>query len=263
MTAFEPRLLQPRSSATPKHIIVDDHPAVLDEMQNPRVTAVVYIPKWSEPVRAAFARIAAHATAGISDYEDRISIAPHMIKQLGDVEDFAFESTANWLQPVYQRNAFEESISITREIAQAKAQFAAAAARNLPGNPERKPYMHTLLRVLDVNDEADTRLQPHSPQLSQAHTDPGDAGLFSHPLGTVLVDQTGLDIKSLSTIDTHTVRKGRPIRRIALSHLANRLWQIPDASFALWRGEPNENAQFHFFPQISHNMLRYRAFAHP
>ncbi len=154
-------------------------------------------------------------------------------------------------------------MALTREIAQATTLFAEAAARNLPPDPARKPTLHALMRVLDVNDEADTRLQPHNPKLSLAHTDPGDAGLFSYPLGTVLVDQDGLDVNGLATIDTHTVRKGRPIRRIALAHLANRLWQIPEGSFALWRGEPNSNAQFHFFPHIERPMVRYRTFAHP
>lgn len=260
MHGFEPRLLMPGTPGIPAHMAVSHDPRVYEEMRDPAITAAVYVPKWSAPVREAFARIATIAPEQQKSFEDRIVSSAHAI---GDIEDFAAENIARWLRPAFKPQAAAENYAVVQEIAQAHAAFTTAANRLLDRNPDRQPFYHPLSRRLNINDEADTRLQPHLPATSLAHTDPGDAGLFSYPLGTVLVDQTGLDIKRLRTADAHAISKGRQPHRIALTHLANRLWQIPEGSFGLWRGEPHANAQFHFFPHIAHDMQRFRAFAHP
>lgn len=261
MKEFEPRLLIPGTPGIPSHIALADDPRVYGALRDPAITAAVYVPRWSAPVREAFARRAELKAGG--DFEDRISISPAMLANIGDIEDFALDTTVRWLRPAFKPHAREENIHVVHEVAAAQAQFAQAAARLLEHHPGRRPYYHALLRNLHVHAEADTRVHACHPEVSRAHTDPGDTGLFAQPLGTVLVDHEGLDIKGLRQAENLSARSLYPVHRIGLVHLANRLWQVPDGAFGLWRGEPHVNAQYHFFPEITGDIQRFRAFSHP
>lgn len=260
MNGFEPRLLLPGTPGIPAHMVVSHDPRVYDVIEDPVITAAVYVPNWSPPVREAFERIAALTPEKQHNIEDRIHLAGF---SAGDVEDFALGCIIRWLRPAFKPDAREENIHVVHEVAAAHTVFVSAAQRLLRPNLGRMANLHAISRRLNMDDEAGTRLQPQHPHTSAAHTDPSDNALFSKPLGTVLVDQAGLDIKALRYQDVNTVKHGKLIHRIALTHLANRLWQTPDASFGLWRGEGHPAAQYHFFPHITHDVQRFRTFMHP
>ncbi len=259
MHPFEPRLLIPGTSGIPAHMRVSHDVRVYEEMADPAVSAVIHVPQWSQNVRDVFARLAALPFGSVKNFKSDATLQPGFWQRdSANLRDFLSDMSLVWMLPALKQGAGEENAAAIAEVAAHKLAFAQATSRYL--RPSTKPalaWMTSALQNFSATENNSLSFTPHQPHACIAHTDPTDSGLFSLPIGTILVDQTDLPIKQLR------VNRSAHSHGLALTHLANRLWQVPDGSFGLWRGDSHPSAQYHFIPSVPRDLQRYRLFGHP
>lgn len=241
-SGFEPRLLLPGAPDLPQTIPVGHDLEVCDELTNPANSAIVYVPKWSASVRRAFNLIAGHTVHDARPFEATGG-------KVTNLHNFLARQTCKWLLPAIGRWQSAVRNEVIGEVVEQQLAFLAALRRNQPG------YDHKIESSWSpfYKDKKDRLTFSLPPARSFAHLDGRDNALFAAPVGTVLVDQEGLDIRRLAG----------EMLILGVKHLAGRLWQVPGASFAAWQGIGSPNPQFHFFPQVPQDLMRYRLFAQP
>lgn len=247
---FEPRLLLPGAPGIPSHMRVSHDIAVFNELADRSVSAVIWVPRWSEPVQQAFRHIARQQVKRSLCYQDQVMVTPDEQGKTRE-HDFLTRNIQRWLEPASNLIGTEKFQPAVDEIVwhhqvfletleQQKSGCGSELEVNLSRMAPKISFMNSLF------------LAP-PPAPSFAHRDPDDVGLFASPVGTVLVDQDKLDLSLVTDTDNELPAK----------HCANRLWQVPDNSFLVLRGLSSENPQYHFFPPVSRNLLRFRLFAFP
>jgi len=255
---YQPHLLRPGTAGIPAHIRVSHDSRVYQEFADPAVTAVVYVPQWSQGVCTVFNQQAAARYASQPEYSKEID---HRIGADATEKPLLELLKAGVIEHLHnQLFRRTDSAALINELAEQQLEFLEAV-----GQQTNKAQVHVRYQVVDFVADAFSGFhmyqpreyvhQPLLPHLSRAHTDMNDTGLFSNPVGTILVDQDGLDIKGLRKSMGGTTY-------IPVHDLANRLWQIPDASFALWRGEGTDSAQYHIIPAVERNLRRTRLFGY-
>lgn len=256
---YQLRPLLPGAAGIPAHIRVSHDPHVYTEFADPAVTAVVYVPQWSQGVCTVFNQQAAERYVRQPEYSKTIQ---HRIgAEASETLLIELLKTGTIEHLHHQLFRRTDSAEVINELAERQLEFLEAVAQQT-----KQPQVRLRYQVVDfIADIAsdfhtyqprDYTYQPQQPQMGRAHTDAHTTGLFTSPVGTILVDQDGLDIKGLS-------KSMGGMTYIPIQELANRLWQIPDASFALWRGEDAENPQYHIIPAVDHNLRRTRLFGYP
>ena len=255
---YQPRLLIPGAAGIPSHIRVSHDDRVYQEFADPAVTAVVCVPQWSQGVCDVFNQQAAARFSPQPEYSKQIQHRINSDAAEKALLDLLRAGTIEHLH--HQLFGRTDSAVLINELAERQLEFIEAAAQQT-----KQPDFCVQFQVVDFMSDIifsphmyqprDYTFDPRLPQLSHAHTDAHATGLFTHPVGTILVDHDGLDIKQLRNCD------GGLVHAISVQHLANRLWQIPNASFALWRGEREGNAQYHFIPAGERSNRRARLFA--
>lgn len=171
---------------------------------------------------------------------------------------FLAQQAANWLAPVLDPARKTENTGIIREVMEQATQFVSAVQR-YHAHGCRKPKLESNLRHLDPELANEYSFNLDDPACL-AHTDGHDVGLFSFPVGTIVVDHHGLNRQALrrptsETGNTHVI----PLSDISPS----RLWQIGDGCFAAWHGDRHPNALYHVIPNPPQTVLRYRLFVEP
>jgi len=251
MQEFEPRLLMPGALGIPSHIVVSHDPAVYEEMGSPGKT-VIYVPRWSAPVRDIFARLAAQPNDPTREYESHHYVMRNMsVEKTGELRDYFIDQARFWMLCGFRPGAGYENESAAQEVAECQAQFTLAALRRLrPASQRLSPWVASHVKTFSVNDTGKLTFNRAQPEACMAHTDPNDQALFALPVGTVLVDQSdGGHLRH---------RDGKNGNLIRLSDLGGRLWQMPEGSFGLW-----PSSQYHFIPGVERTQQRYRQFVYP
>ncbi len=252
-TAYTPKLLVPDSAAMPAHMRVSHHLDVLQEMRDPAVTTALYVPRWSDTTQAAFNRLAQQRANGDGDYGTSQSYGLNDESMPGRLRSHLQQGNIQFMYTALSLDRRDEAEHVLTEVATQQLAFIETIT-----NVCSSSRLHLLYEVINAGPQDSSYLtyKPHTPHNTAAHTDTQTHGLFTHPVGTVLVDQEGLDIPALRSAhgNYHTIR---------LTDLADRLWQASQASFALWRGEDSGNPQYHLIPHVPRESRRARLFAYP
>lgn len=230
----------PDVAGIPPHIRVAHEPEVLAEFADPAVTAAVYVPRWPLEVHQVFFRLATspHKTTGVPHHG-----APVDLQSLMRLNEKCLSRGLH---------EHEADAPLNRQVIEAISEqqmvFAQMALRHLSGKG-REPFFEADL-ITHTGDSSNTVLtfRPSRPERCSLHTDLYDVALFTKPVGTILVDQSGYaPQKPADTL-------------VSLTRFAGKLWQIPDASFAFLRGHRKGTPQFHMVPFVPKGVLRYRLF---
>lgn len=253
MQDFELRQLLPGAPGIPAHMRVSHDARVFDELHQPEVTAAVYLPPWSPETVAAFNRLAqpSRAFTAQKEFDTAMTYIAGDEPDLQRLFNMLRRGNAEWLHPALADVSPDTSRIILNEVAERQAEFVDAASAAFG-----EPAVRTSFQVMDFMADCrnDLVFQPARAYACEAHTDPHNSGLIAHPVGTILVDQTGLDIPGLR-------KQFGDFHLLAAVHLSGRLWQAPAASLMMWKGEKSGNPQYHLIPPVSHNLRRARLFA--
>ncbi len=256
MNPFEARLLLPDTLGTPKHICQSTDARVLLEFDDPAVTAVNYMPEWSPGVQMAFNQIAQLPYKPKTDFCQQAWDVTQQVQQQDELAGVLNAGNIQWLYLVLFSLPQSQSQAILAELAEKQTSFIEQVGRLTRHRPVDVRFEVADYPMQSINTSIH---QPNNIANSRAHTDQHNTGLKTYPYGTVLVDQTDLEIERLRSplADFHVIK---------LEHLANRLWQVPAGSFTLWRGEggakPGYHPQYHFVPHMPCDTRRMRLFAH-
>lgn len=264
MPSREPRLLAPDASGTPALFRASSDPAVVAEFADPAVSLVVYQPRWTEAATDAFNRAACQSpscylgVSGIWKYKSQ-----YQRQSSGTADGFIRKAAEAWLEPLFGPEQAEQKADVCAEVAAQQIlfttllrRFAQLGRNGLNRSPLRGPHIEHRLRHYSASDKNRFSFDPARPNISRAHTDEPDVGLFSHPLGTVVVDHAGLVPDSVGKL-----QKDGDYYTLMLSRIEpQRLWRLPEGSFAAWHGSGHPNKLFHFFPVMKENGWRNRMF---
>lgn len=236
---FEPRLLLPGTPGIPSHMRVSHDVSVFNELADRSVSAAIWVPRWSKPVQEAFNRIAGQKPDKSRSCND--IFFPNDGNRIA-AGGFLAQGVRRWLEPVLSQQSREDARVIVDEVVDCQQAF-------LRMHPNTRRCVSTL-SVFSADDVGvDVFSQP--PIDSAAHMDPFDRGLFASPVGTILVDQDGLDRSLMQKYE------------LPVAYCAGRLWQVSDSSFLFMRGRSSDNFQLHFVPPVPGDLMRYRLFAQP
>lgn len=251
---YQPRLLIPGTPGIPAHMRVSDDPKVYGEFADPSVTAVVYVPKWSAPVREAFASLAARSTNSVREYQSHQNFMPDFPERgYEQMRQGRVAAIWRWLGYGLRPRDLPLHLDMVNEVAAGQLAFAAAAQQRFSSAKGSNRGLVTIMYTRKKIRHQPTvyQFQPDRLDVCQAHSDMLDVALFTNPVGTILVDQTGL--KPCAANDKNPLG----------IQLASRLWQTPDAAFTFLRGSNSGNPQYHFIPVLPPKLPRYRLHVRP